>query len=102
MVGPPFFVVDRGPGGCRCRHLAVAVPPLRPNLKLTPSGLPGLALSDSTLRLVAWLVGVSLLDLGKGIHGLLLVGLMLLLLGLLKARDGALTADRARRASDQK
>ena len=40
--------------------------------------------------LVAWLVGVvGLYDVGDLVHGLLLVGLMLLLLGVLRARDAA-------------
>ena len=40
--------------------------------------------------LVAWLVGViGLYNIGDLVHGLLLVGLMLLLLGFLRARDTA-------------
>jgi len=40
--------------------------------------------------LVAWLLGiVGLYRLGQNVHFLLLVGLMLLLLGFLKARDAA-------------
>jgi hypothetical protein len=39
---------------------------------------------------VAWLLGVlGLYRLGQAVHILLLVGLMLLLLGFLKARDAA-------------
>ena len=40
--------------------------------------------------LIAWLVGLlGVYDLGRLVHVLLLVGLMLLLLGALKARDAA-------------
>lgn len=40
--------------------------------------------------LVAWLLGiVGVYRLGQNVHFLLLVGLMLLLLGVLKARDAA-------------
>ena len=53
------------------------------------------------ILLVVWLVGVSILDVGKGVHLLLLVGLMLLLLGFLKARDAAATATRASGQSNQ-
>ena len=42
------------------------------------------------LLLVAWLLGIlGLYRLGQNIHIFLLVGLMLLLLGFLKARDAA-------------
>jgi hypothetical protein len=45
--------------------------------------------------LVAWLVGViGLYDAGDLVHGLLLVGLMLLLLAVLRARDAAASAAR--------
>ena len=64
--------------------------------------MAGHMLLTAAFLLLAWLAGVSLLDVGKGIHLLLLVGLMLLLLGFLKARDAAASADRASRASDQK
>ncbi|HYU77712.1 MAG TPA: DUF5670 family protein [Vicinamibacterales bacterium] len=41
--------------------------------------------------LIAWLVGLlGVYDLGRLVHVLLLVGLMLLLLGALKARDAAI------------
>ena len=44
----------------------------------------------SVVLLVVWLVGVSgLFEAGELIHVLLLVGLMLLMLGVLKARDAA-------------
>ena len=40
--------------------------------------------------LVAWLLGiVGVYQVGQGVHVFLLVGLMLLLLGFLKARDSA-------------
>ena len=42
--------------------------------------------------LLAWLVGVlGLFEAGDLVHVLLLIGLMLLLLGVLKARDAAAT-----------
>jgi hypothetical protein len=42
------------------------------------------------LLLVAWLLGiVGVYRLGQNVHILLLVGLMLLLLGFVKARDAA-------------
>ncbi len=45
--------------------------------------------------LAAWLVGViGLYDIGELVHALLLVGLMLLLLGGLRARDAAAAAAR--------
>ena len=48
------------------------------------------------LLLVLWLVGLlGPYDLGKPVHTLLLVGLMLLLLSGLKARDAAVERDRA-------
>ena len=50
--------------------------------------------------LVAWAVGVGIFDVGKGGHVLLLVGLMLLLLGFLKARDAAALSARANEPSD--
>jgi hypothetical protein len=47
-------------------------------------------LKAAVLMLAVWLVGVAgLYDAGSLIHVLLLVGLMLLLLGALKARDRA-------------
>ena len=59
-------------------------------------------LVTAVILLVVWLIGVSILDVGKAIHVLLLVGLMLLLLGFLKARDAAATATRGSGKSDQK
>jgi len=45
--------------------------------------------------LVAWLVGVfGLYEIGDLVHGFLLVGLMLLLLAALRARDAATAAAR--------
>jgi hypothetical protein len=47
--------------------------------------------------LLAWLLGViGLYDIGKAVHVLLLVGLLLLMLGLLRARDAAAAAGRRR------
>lgn len=47
-------------------------------------------LKVALVLLVAWLVGViGLYNIGDLAHGLLLVGLMLLLLGFLRARDAA-------------
>lgn len=47
--------------------------------------------------LVVWLVGaLGVYDIGDAVHILLLVGGMLLLLGLVKARDAALDAERPR------
>lgn len=59
-------------------------------------------LVTAAILLVVWLVGVTVLDVGKAIHVLLLVGLMLLLLGFLKARDAAAIANRASGEPDQK
>ena len=59
-------------------------------------------LISGAVLLVAWLAGVSLFDVGSPIHLLLLVGLMLLLLGFLKARDAATIVERTRGGSDQK
>ena len=47
-------------------------------------------LSSAVVLLIAWLLGVlGLYRIGDLVHVLLLVGLMLLLLGALKARDAA-------------
>ena len=54
----------------------------------------------AAILLVAWLAGL-LLDVGKVVHVLLLVGLMFLLLGLLKARDAAAIANRPGGPSDR-
>ena len=54
------------------------------------------------ILLVAWVVGVGIFDVGTAGHGLLLVGLMFLLLGVLKARDAAATSNGTRGPSDQK
>jgi hypothetical protein len=43
----------------------------------------------SLLMLGGWLLGVSILNLGDGVHVLLLAGLMLLLIAFLRARDEA-------------
>jgi hypothetical protein len=53
--------------------------------------------------LVAWLVGIlGLFQGGQLVHVLLLVGLMLLMLGALKARDSAMAAHRrATKAPDK-
>lgn len=49
--------------------------------------------------LVAWLLGVAgVYRIGDRVHVLLLVGLMLLLLAFLKARDAAVRADRGRQS----
>ena len=51
-------------------------------------------LKAALLVLAAWLVGVLALDqAGQLVHVLLLVGLMMLLLGVLKARDAAARHD---------
>ena len=39
--------------------------------------------------LVAWLLALAFADLGSAVHVLLLIGLLLLLLGVMKARDTA-------------
>jgi hypothetical protein len=45
--------------------------------------------------LALWLVGVvGVYDIGDAVHIFLLVGLMLFLLGVLRARDAAITASR--------
>jgi hypothetical protein len=59
-------------------------------------------LKAALVLLVVWLVGVlTPYDVGQLVHVLLLVGLMLLLLGFLKAREGATARprqeDRSRR-----
>lgn len=47
-------------------------------------------LKAALLLLIAWLLGiVGVYNIGSLVHVLLLVGLMLLLLGMLKARDAA-------------
>jgi len=52
-------------------------------------------LKVALVLLVVWLAGaVGLYDIGDLVHGLLLMGLMLLLLGLLRARDAAAAAAR--------
>lgn len=46
--------------------------------------------------LVVWCIGViGLYEIGDFVHGFLLVGMMLLLLGLLRLRDAAAVARRA-------
>ena len=53
-------------------------------------------LKVAMVLLVAWLAGViGLYNVGDLVHVLLLVGLMLLLLGGLKARDAAVAASKA-------
>ena len=50
-------------------------------------------LTAACLLLIAWLLGiVGVYDIGSFVHVLLLVGLMLLMLGMLKARDAATRA----------
>ena len=49
-------------------------------------------LVTAAILLVAWLIGVTVLDVGTAIHILLLVGLMLLLLGFWRMRDAAAAA----------
>jgi hypothetical protein len=51
-------------------------------------------LKIALVLLAAWLVGVLGLYRGDAIHVLLLVGLMLLLLGFVRAREAAITAAR--------
>lgn len=59
-------------------------------------------LKAALLLLVAWLLGVlGLYDGGTLVHVLLLVGLMLLLLGALKARDAA-TRERTESGTDKR
>jgi hypothetical protein len=51
-------------------------------------------LKAAVVTLVIWLVGVlGLYDVGDVVHVLLLIGLMMLLLGTLKARDAAVQRD---------
>ena len=53
-------------------------------------------LKTALVLLVAWVIGVlGVYDIGDLVHVLLLGGLMLLLLGVLKAREEALTTHRA-------
>lgn len=60
-------------------------------------------LNVAVVLLVAWLAGViGLYDIGALVHGLLLVGLMLLLLGGLKARDAAAVAASGARKGPEK
>ena len=65
---------------------------------VSPSWLhPGgdMLLKIASVLLIAWLLGVlGLYRIGVFVHVLLLVGLMLLLLGALKARDAALARGR--------
>jgi hypothetical protein len=52
-------------------------------------------LKIALVLLAAWLVGVlGVYSMGKAVHVLLLVGLMLLLLGFLRAREAVITAAR--------
>ena len=56
-------------------------------------------LKTSLVLITAWLVGVlGVYNAGDAVHVLLLVGLMLLLLGFVRARDAAI---RAARNADQ-
>ena len=55
----------------------------------------------AAILLTGWAVGVGVFEVGKGGHVLLLVGLMLLLLGFLKARDAAISGG-ASGSSDEK
>ena len=57
-------------------------------------------LKIAMVLLVAWLIGVlGVYSVGDRVHVLLLVGLMLLLLGFVRARDAAIAA--AREAADR-
>ena len=56
----------------------------------------------AAILLTAWAVGVGIFDVGKGAHVLLLVGLMLLLLAFLKARDAAAISGGTRGPLDEK
>ena len=56
----------------------------------------------AAVLLTAWAVGVGIFDVGKGAHVLLLVGLMLLLLGFLKARDAAAISAGTEGSSDER
>jgi len=59
-------------------------------------------LKVAVAALIAWLLGVlGLYRVGDLVHVLLLVGLMLLLLGFLKARDAAAAAHRTDGRSDR-
>jgi predicted permease len=59
-------------------------------------------LKIALVLLAAWLVGIlGVFSVGNPVHVLLLVGLMLLLLGLLRARDAAITGAPRRRADVQ-
>ena len=52
-------------------------------------------LKVALVLLLAWVVGALNIDrIGRAVHLLLLVGLMLLLLGVLKARDAATVGNR--------
>jgi hypothetical protein len=54
-------------------------------------------LKIALVLMAAWLLGVlGLYDIGDAVHLLFLVGGMLLLLGVVKGRDAALTAERRR------
>ena len=59
-------------------------------------------LKAAFLLLIVWLLGiVGVYDVGSLVHVLLLVGLMLLLLGMLKARDAATNGRRDCNAPDK-
>jgi hypothetical protein len=59
-------------------------------------------LKAALVVLVLWLAGVvGLYEIGSLVHGLLLAGLMLLLLGALKARDAALARHTGRNSDSR-
>ena len=59
-------------------------------------------LKAAFLLLIVWLLGiVGVYDVGSLVHVLVLVGLMLLLLGMLKARDAATNGRRDCSAPDK-
>jgi hypothetical protein len=60
-------------------------------------------LKIAMVLIAAWLLGVlGIYSVGTIVHVLLLVGLMLLLLGVLRARDAALAATREVKQSSKK
>jgi hypothetical protein len=62
-----------------------------------------MVLKIAFVLLLAWLVGViGLYDIGDLVHVFLLVGLMLLLLGSLRARDAAAAAARGSKETSGK
>ena len=99
LDGRAAILMVARPGGCVgshsfSAHVSATSPITEVGQCYCRGGL--VLLKAACLLLIAWLLGiVGVYDVGSLVHVLLLVGLMLLLLGMLKARDAA-----ARRRND--